>query len=166
LTFGPIEHAADERRNDADQNYACGSPSIALMAEDQLVVFLACTCIHRHGQPRKTAAPFYNGIRQIVSSNRSLNAAALHDSNAAFSAPGGRHIDLGVAVVRIAPAAAFEETVSSSYLPRVTRPGRLQCRSTTPRLNWHTSRAFPHGCSLEGEHRPGRTPPMNSTRAP
>ena len=120
---------------------------------------------HKHGQPRTSCAILQRGISQIVSSPRLLDAAALppHDADTAFAACGGGHIDLSVA---IAPASAFEPAVRSSDLAEGNTSGQI----TTP-VNYASPQlahvqAFPHGCSLEGEQRPGRTPPMKSTRAP
>src|SRR5262249_12789282 len=61
-------------------------------------------------------------------SQRLLDAAALplHDADTAFTACGGGHIDLSVAIVRIAPASAFEQAVRSSSIPN-TDAGARTC---------------------------------------
>jgi hypothetical protein len=54
----------------------------------------------------------------MVSPQRLLDAAALalHDADTAFAACCGGHIDLGVTIVRIAPASAFKQAVRGSDL--------------------------------------------------
>jgi hypothetical protein len=42
----------------------------------------------------------------------------LHNADAAFAAACGRHIDLRMAIVRIAPTPAFEQTVCRSGLTK------------------------------------------------
>jgi len=59
-----------------------------------------------------------------------LDAAALplHDTDTAFTACGSNHIDLSVAIVRIAPASAFEQAVRSSDVAE----GNTSRQITTP----------------------------------
>jgi hypothetical protein len=49
----------------------------------------------------------------LLKAGRFFEMPLLNDAHTAFVAGGCRYIDLGVAVVRIAPASAFEQTVRS-----------------------------------------------------
>ena len=59
-----------------------------------------------------------------------LNVAALplHDAGPALATCGGGHIDLSVAIVRIAPASAFEQSVRGGDLTEGNAPRQI----TTP----------------------------------
>src|SRR5215475_1284899 len=101
--------------------------------------------VHKHGQPRTSCAILQRGISQIVSSQRSIDATALalHDAYTTFAACGGRHINLGVAIVRIAPASAFEQAVRSSDLAE----GNTSRQITTPVNNASPQLAHVQGFS-------------------
>jgi hypothetical protein len=78
----------------------------------------------------------------------------LDDAEVVIAAGGGSHADLGVAIIRITPAPASEQPVRSGDSTKggATRQIAAQINHATSR--WQTSSAFPHGCSLELEHRP------------
>ena len=52
----------------------------------------------------------------------------LHDACAAFTASGGRDVNLGVAIVRIAPAPTFKQTVRCSDAAKGYATGKTAAR--------------------------------------
>jgi hypothetical protein len=58
----------------------------------------------------------------------------LHDADAVIAAGGGSHADLGVTIIRITPAPAFEQTVRSGDLTEGDATGQI-----TARINRATS---------------------------
>jgi hypothetical protein len=52
----------------------------------------------------------------------------LHDTDTAIAAGGGGFADLGVAIIRITPASAFEQTVGSGDLTEGGATGQIAAR--------------------------------------
>ena len=57
-----------------------------------------------------------------------MSALLLHDPGAAFRTGGSGDVDLGMTIVRIAPASPFEQTVRSSYFAHGHTPRQIAAR--------------------------------------